>query len=158
MLRARQLQSAEQRLCHPLLQECFQADFVHACLEHVVGFTTSGHQARVVDARVGPDDDQSLDQVRVHQREMQTGPAAQAVADIGSGAADGRQHVGCAAQVGAYLGGVAVAGHIDDGDEESVSGEVLSDWLPRVAGLGEAMDEGHSRSALHAELLGGQRP
>jgi hypothetical protein len=151
-----QLQASEQRQVAPLLQEGLQADVVHALGERVVGFAPFGAFPGIVDAGVGTDDHQRGDEVRVHQRQVQAGSAAEAVADEGAGAAHRGQHVGRAPQVGAHVCRAAVTGEVDHGGQEALLGEVLRDRLPRVAGLGEAVHERDARCLTVAELLCGQ--
>ena len=105
-----ELQPGEQRLGEPLVEERVDADIDDVVGELVVGGAAVGSLVSSAMPGDAPIDREAADEVRVHQRGVQAQPAAQAVADVHAEAAQRRQHVGAAAQVGAHVRAVAVPG------------------------------------------------
>ena len=151
-------EAGEQRLRHPLVEERLDAD-LERCVPRAPRRPIGAADALVVvdDARRRAEQRQPLHDVRVHQREVQRDAPAEAVADVrGARRWSTASRSARAAQVGADRAGARRGREVDDARPRSPSAAIRSATsAPRVAGLGEAVDEHDPRAA--AVHLRGER-
>ena len=147
----------EQRLGDPAVEERVDTVALDGRCKCIVGRAARGTLVVVLDAGGGADQDQSLDELRTGEREVEAQPAAHRVADVRGRAAGRAEQLGAGVEVGLDARRTGVARRVDRDDLEAI-GQAIGDRCPRPAGLGEPVDEDEPRSGCPSRRVQAAQP
>ncbi len=135
----------EQRLGDPAVEERLDTVPLDGRCKCIVRRASRRTFGLVLDAGRRADQDQSLDELRAGEREVEAQPAAHRVAGVCGRAAGRAEQLGTGVERGLDARRTAVARCVDGDDLEAI-GKAFGDRCPRAAGLGEPVDGDEARS------------
>ena len=136
----------EDRLGQPPLEEPLGAVALQLVRQSFVGESPRRSFVGRVDARRPAEQHEAIDEVGMPEREVQHEARTHRVADVGRPPTDVAEEVGARPEVGTDARRSTVAGSVDH-HHLVVGGEVGGHRVPRLVGLGEAVDE-HDSGAV----------
>lgn len=135
------VESGEQRLRQPLVEERGNADGLDPVGQRLVGRAPSFSLPNVVYAPRRADQDETGDEVGPGQRGVQAQPAPHGVAHVGRSTAGRRQPRAALDQIQIKIAGGTVARRVQRNGFVPGTGHATGKFVPGASGLGEPVDE-----------------